>query len=353
MRKSKWIEVRSPQEPVETVARRALDVRLRLVWHYLHLAATKADEDVEHVHQLRVSTRRAVATMETFSNLLPPKRALWMEKQLKRVRQAAGDARDLDVLLDRLRKLAESESITTFEPLLESLERERRNAQEPIEQVYKKLDRKNFPRRKRGLIKRARLRTKVDKLSRPTFECAARKALRPLVDDFFIAAAADFTDYHALHAFRIQGKQLRYAMEIFAGAFDKRFQERLYPIVESLQEKLGEINDHAAAKARFEPQLAETCDPELREALVAICAHESQAIENSRAKFLAWWTADRSRDLRRRFDNILSLEACLPGNEHELAASPEPHAQKSAAPPGDGHTSSPAVQKSTAPKGAS
>ena len=31
------------------------------------------------------------------------------------------------------------------------------------------------------------------------------------------------SDAAALHAFRIQGKQVRYAMEIFAGAFDEDF----------------------------------------------------------------------------------------------------------------------------------
>ena len=54
-----------------------------------------------------------------------------------------------------------------------------------------------------------------------------------------------------LHAFRIEGKQLRYAMEIFAGAFPPAFRGELYPLVEQLQERLGKINDHATAWVLF------------------------------------------------------------------------------------------------------
>ena len=58
-------------------------------------------------------------------------------------------------------------------------------------------------------------------------------------------------DVQALHAFRIQGKQVRYAMEIFAGAFPPEFREQLYPIVETLQDRLGAINDHVTAQTHF------------------------------------------------------------------------------------------------------
>ena len=59
MRKGKWIEGTSAEQPVSAAARRALEVRLAVVWHYLPLAAKRASEDVEHVHQLRVASRRA------------------------------------------------------------------------------------------------------------------------------------------------------------------------------------------------------------------------------------------------------------------------------------------------------
>ena len=57
----KWIDVDPPDLPVGEVARRILSRRLQAVAHWLPLAAHRYLEDVEHVHQLRVSCRRAGA----------------------------------------------------------------------------------------------------------------------------------------------------------------------------------------------------------------------------------------------------------------------------------------------------
>lgn len=323
-RKGKWIEVESPDEPVEQVAAHALEARLDRVGRQLQLAAKNAKEDVEHVHQLRVATRRAVATMEIFAGLLPPKRSLWIDKQLRRVRKAAGDARDLDVLAMRVNELVEREPESPWEPLAEKIAAKRRKAQGPIEDIYDRLHGKDFSEKQREFLERIRLRTNIDKLSRPTFACAARKAMRPLVDDFFIASEGDFSDYRALHAFRIESKQLRYAMEIFAGAFDRSFRTGLYPLVEQLQEKLGEINDHATAKAMFDAWTKESPEPDLAEALAAMSEREVKAMDTSRRAFFDWWTTDRKDELRRRFAKRLSLDDCMSSNgQSESLARPK------------------------------
>ncbi len=48
----------TPEEPVSAVAARALGPRLALVLELLPRAALHADQDIEHVHQLRVASRR-------------------------------------------------------------------------------------------------------------------------------------------------------------------------------------------------------------------------------------------------------------------------------------------------------
>ena len=55
------------------------------------------------MHQLRVATRRAAATVRIFDALLPQRRMRRLNKCLRKIRRAAGTARDLDVLADRLR----------------------------------------------------------------------------------------------------------------------------------------------------------------------------------------------------------------------------------------------------------
>ena len=72
VRKGKWISDVSPDEPLLVVARCVLESRLEQVWHYLPRAADEP-EHVENVHQLRVSTRRAMAALEIFQDLEPPR----------------------------------------------------------------------------------------------------------------------------------------------------------------------------------------------------------------------------------------------------------------------------------------
>jgi hypothetical protein len=60
----KWVEG-AAAERVGEVAARALRGRLAGVLHYLPLAAQMAEEDPEHVHQLRGWARRSTAALRT------------------------------------------------------------------------------------------------------------------------------------------------------------------------------------------------------------------------------------------------------------------------------------------------
>ena len=106
-------------------------------------------------------------------------------------------------------------------------------------------------------------------------------------------AESELKDIVALHAFRIQGKHVRYAMEIFAGAFDEAFRSELYPQVESLQERLGAINDHVTADAYLVQWHAETDSDGLRKAIEIARRREQGSMEKLQQEFLDWWTPER------------------------------------------------------------
>jgi CHAD domain-containing protein len=61
------------------------------------------------------------------------------------------------------------------------------------------------------------------------------------------AAGEDLMDFANLHRVRIEGKRLRYAMEVFADCFPAAFREELYPRFEAMQETLGTANDSHVA----------------------------------------------------------------------------------------------------------
>lgn len=295
MRKGKWIEDTSPEQPVSAAASRTLEVRLAVVWHYLPLAARRAAEDVEHVHQLRVASRRAVAAVEIFWDLLPPRRARWLRKRLKEIRRTAGEARDDDVLALRLEKWSTQHPAVGL--VLKQVRRHRRGAQQPIQKIHRKLVAERFERGLSELLQRIRWRDKRRRRE-PSFAAAARQSLKAFLTEFQAAAQADFDDLAALHQFRIAGKQLRYAIEVFAAAFPPALREEQYPLVEQLQELLGDVNDHATAQGRVQSWLDEAEDEELRAALKKLLAAERRSLERSRRKFLAWWTPARAKSLR-------------------------------------------------------
>jgi len=307
-RNTKWIDSQ-PDDSVEEVARRALEGRLERLWHFLELAVTQPLSETENVHQLRVFARRTAAAMEIFADCLPRRRGRWVNKQLKRLRKAAGEARDLDVLhirwTDRLGEMPGGQAAL----LLEQVKRRRRKAQWPIEDVYNKLLRKKFEHRAAKFIKRVRLRgdnlTKCD----GRLACLARVALGRLVVPYLQAARAEMADAQSLHAFRIKSKEVRYAMEIFGGAFDSDFRQQLYPIVESLQDRIGEINDHVTAQTYLATWRGETESCPVHQAIDAGLQLEQQWYDRCRQEFLDWWTDERRELLTEHFARYVQLEA--------------------------------------------
>ena len=315
---AKWIDDVRPAQPVSELARRALDLRLSSVWHHLPLAAQLAADDVEHVHLLRVATRRAAATLRLFKDLLPRRRRRWLTKQLRRIRRAAGEARDFDVLEARLPHWAGDNESDEIQDELKKVHDCRVSAQGPIVEVHRRLRRKGFPERAAALVSRTRWRT--DEAPEPTVTLAAQHRLRPFVDEFFAAAQAPAFDAETLHRLRILGKRLRYAMEIFAGAFDPSFREQLYPQIEEVQERLGDISDRANAIERFEAWSADRHSRRRQERLRHLLTLQQASFAECRQEFLAWWTPRRVAELAEQFSLVLAPSGELSAEAHEPVA---------------------------------
>src|SRR5262249_39046298 len=106
----KWIEGLGPLLSVAEAARLALQVRFEVVRYHLPLALQEADRDPEHVHRLRVGTRRAGAALRIFGDTLPDKLLRKAKRTLRSLRRAAGAARDWDVFVGDLLARAEHAS---------------------------------------------------------------------------------------------------------------------------------------------------------------------------------------------------------------------------------------------------
>lgn len=297
---STWIVVADGRRPAGLVAARTLRKRLESVWQDLAVAAGGSPRDADRVHRLRVATRRAIAALDAFRDLLPTKRADWFTKQLRRIRHAAGEARDLDVLTDRLANEAEAApGGQARRRLVAMLAKQREVSRQPIRIVHERLI-------DDWLDRSEQLLAAIDTgRSQPTFRVYARRRFRPMMRHFFTAADRKVRSADELHALRIEGKKLRYAMEIFSSMFSPRVRARCSDALERLQETLGTFTDHAAAADRLRRLADEPAAAANRDELDRLRALEERKADRARKAFMKWWDADRRRALRRRFEQTL------------------------------------------------
>jgi CHAD domain-containing protein len=266
------------------------------VVHHLPRAAYHFEQDVEHVHRLRVSTRRAMAALKLYRDLLPRKKARWIKKQLKKVRRAAGEASDLDVLADRFR----TEYGERASKVVELIGQEREAVQPAI---VKNAER--FRRKEKFLRRTADLLEALNGGDQPTcsdsgdcFGSWAAGQLTEVSREFFEAAPDENAEVADLHRFRIRSKALRYSMELLGSAFDNELRETHYRTIEELQERLGKINDHVTACDRLRNWAADTSDAELREMLCQFAEHEVAQLTVELAAWREWWSNDRIERIR-------------------------------------------------------
>jgi len=290
----------SARTPVTQVAARTLRQRLELVRAELR-AACDERESVEHVHQLRVASRRAIAALDAFDRLLPAKRRAWFDKRLRRLRRAAGDARDLDVLAERLAasRPPESGRDRARARLVAMLSRQRRASREPIQLLRSELDAEDWHAHVERLIE------SLPGAKRLSLGRYARERLEPMVARFFAIADRKLRDAEEIHRLRIEGKKLRYALEIFAAVFPPAARRTSREALETLQETLGEFTDHAAAADRFRRWSREDGMRHEREAIRSLGRYEEDRAEEARREFSRWWSGARRRDLRRTLERSL------------------------------------------------
>lgn len=111
---------------------------------------TVLGEDIEELHAMRVSSRRLRAAMDAFSAVFPEESFRRRLREVKRITDTLGDARDLDVAIDSLThllsELTEEERVGVS-ALIEEYRERRRNERRHIRRLFRDLDRADFGRR--------------------------------------------------------------------------------------------------------------------------------------------------------------------------------------------------------------
>jgi CHAD domain-containing protein len=293
MADGKWIEDLRPDMPLHVAASKVLKVRLEVVRDALPPALHEADRDPEHVHRLRVATRRADAAVKIFRSKLPESDFHSVRKRLRHIRRAAGEARDLDVFVFELIERQASRPASErpgLDFLIGLAFGQRSGAQPHLLKIA------GDPRDGDvGDLAKATADAVTAGENEPTLVQLARPMLASLLHRLEEATRADLTDYARLHQVRIAGKRLRYAMEIFAGCFAAEFRLAVYPQIEEMQEILGRANDSHVAVQRLlavRERLQKTTPDEWKRARVGVegvLRFHRLRLPTERRRFLAWW----------------------------------------------------------------
>jgi CHAD domain-containing protein len=310
MADGKWISELTADTPLADAARRVLTVRLDVVHHYLPLAVRESAKDSEYVHQLRVGTRRAGAALTIFRESLPNKEYRRARKELKKIRRAAGQARDWDVFILALaekQRQAPPSHRRGLDFLVGFAQAQRNLAQVHLEETGP-----DYP----FYLERLQADT-IASISTPdngkvhSLRQLARPMLAGLFAELDESVAQDLSDYAHLHRVRIIGKRLRYAMEVFAACFDPTFKDQLYPAVEEMQEVLGYANDSHVAVQRLtalRDNLRESWPTQwkrFRPGVESLLQFHQRRLPQERKRFLTWWKNWQASGGKKAFASLI------------------------------------------------
>lgn len=201
--------------------------------------------DPESLHQLRVASRRIRAFLAVGRELVDQEWARELKDGMQALGRASTDARDIDILLERVR-----DRIRTFDPrdqeaaetLLRVLEEDRRALQ------YALIDVLNSALHRRVLDRLALPVVPAPTPPSRKLDKLAARELRRLVARVRRLGKRPGDDQ--LHALRIKVKRVRYATELGGAPADKRAR-RVVRAATRMQDVLGEHQDAVVGEERL------------------------------------------------------------------------------------------------------
>lgn len=297
IRCGKWISLRDADDCISSAARITLEARLAAVAYYLPLAGLRSKEAIEHVHQLRVSTRRVLAALELYRDCLPGKRVRRMKRRMKRIRDVAGVVRDLDVLAQRYRDSGSKK----HKRLLRRLGQLRRKGRRKLIDLDRELNRSSCLD-----MQVQKLLLSIEDTSALPLDEFARSQLTDHARCYFESAKSDFATIEDLHGFRIQAKALRYTIELLGDALDERVRSDIYPIVCKTQDLLGELNDYSVAHSRLKRLAKAERRKRHAKRFKELARAEKQKVVKTKQRFLDWWTPKYVSEFESEFYRLLN-----------------------------------------------
>jgi CHAD domain-containing protein/uncharacterized protein YjbK len=250
-------------EPTDSLAEAGRKV-LRFYFAQMleHEPGTRAGEDIEALHDMRVASRRMRAGLRVFGPAFTRKSLKRLRAGLKATGQALGPVRDLDVFMAKLQEYQQSlpeQEQPGLTILLDAWQAQRDKARQDM-LAY--LDGKAYADFKQFMLefvgtKKMGARPIPSGLPIPY---QLRHVVPGLVYDRYEAVHAyevvlDNASLETLHQLRITFKELRYILEYFREILGEE-REAVINQVKTIQDHLGDLNDAHVASAILRDFLA-------------------------------------------------------------------------------------------------
>jgi CHAD domain-containing protein len=227
------------------------------------IEGVKTAQDIEHIHRMRVASRRLRAALPLFASCFPEKKYQQWTEEIRKVTRALGEARDTDVQIAFLTKLIKKRDAkkSVYDPdkalpirvtgdvetfLLSQLLKKRLKLQTAVVLSLEKLEKSGVIDEMRIFFHNQEIRAKnVRKKPSPygiAPVAASRIAVRLVKLHSYEGWVHNPDAIAEHHAIRIAAKKLRYTMEVYGPVFRRGLKKPLSRI-KKIQEILGDLHD--------------------------------------------------------------------------------------------------------------
>ncbi|GAB4429591.1 MAG: hypothetical protein Kow00106_24480 [Anaerolineae bacterium] len=279
-----------PDDPMAEAGRKVL--RFHFERMLFHEPGVRLGEDIEHVHDMRVATRRMRSAFRLFAPFFDDKTVRPLVRGLRRTAQALGAVRDLDVFREKAQRFVAEHPDLSLDPLFSTWQADYDAARQAL---LAELDSKRFAR----FVERFQTFVSTPGMGALTADGdgalanQVRFVVPRLIYEHYERVRAyetvlDGASLDTLHALRIDFKRLRYAVEFFAEVLGPEA-SLVIKEIKIMQDHLGDLNDARVALEMLEGFISEHWRAHsgiprfLREDIAGVLAYaEAKAAEQKR-----------------------------------------------------------------------
>lgn len=255
-----------PVLPEDTMAEAGRKVLLdQFVKMLHHESGSRSGEDIEDVHDMRVTTRRMRSALGLLEDYYKPKLVRVYRRQFRKIARALGAVRDLDVLIADLKQFQTTLNDTQkvdLQAVIDRLDEERAQLRSDLVRLLDKGEYRRFVEDFGDFLTKSGVGVKnLNGDMRPS---QVRHVLPALLYSHLGAVRAydgvlEDADDTTLHALRIEFKRLRYAVSLFADVLGSSVKDFIKAI-KGMQDHLGRMQDIVTAQAVLNPMVSELSD---------------------------------------------------------------------------------------------